>query len=477
MKRFLTLLAVSLALVACSEAVDYPTAIGNLKTKQLSEVHNNLAVGCETLDRDYADYHAYKEYLAPLGMRYIRLQAGWAKTEQKLGVYDFAWLDAIIDDAVSRGLEPWLELSYGNPIYPGGGTKFLMGGWPTSKVAVEAWCNWVRASAERYKGKVHQWEVWNEPDITIRRNNYDPQEIVDLAILTSRIIKEVDPTAKIAVYGIASGREVATADILIGSLAAKLKSTGEEHLVDWVSYHGYQYEPELSYFIDGDSLRKVLRRHNFDIDIWQGESGAPSVGYMGGALGEYDWSEQTQAKWDIRKMMNDHGNGVRTSIFSISDMNYSANDEVKMKNYKGLLSTDENSKVIRPKMAYYAVQNFVAVFDNLDLPCDTQGIKVDTSAVTTPHRKLVYLFSDRESELQSIVLWRGGATPIDGAWSDVVSVEVANFNCKKPLCVDLLTGVVYKIPYRKEGDNFIFDAVPYYDSPVVVCDRSLVEVE
>ena len=175
--------------------------------------------------------------------------------------------------------------------------------------------------------------------------------------------------------------------------------------------------------------------------------------------------------------MNDHGNGVRTSIFSISDMNYSANDEVKMKNYKGLLSTDENSKVIRPKMAYYAVQNFVAVFDNLDLPCDTQGIKVDTSAVTTPHRKLVYLFSDRESELQSIVLWRGGATPIDGAWSDVVSVEVANFNCKKPLCVDLLTGVVYKIPYRKEGDNFIFDAVPYYDSPVVVCDRSLVEVE
>ena len=477
MKRFLTLLVVALALVACSEAVDYPTAIGNLKTKQLSEVHNNLAVGCETLDRDYADYHAYKEYLAPLGMRYIRLQAGWAKTEQKPGVYDFAWLDAIIDDAVSRGLEPWLELSYGNPIYPGGGTKFLMGGWPTSKVAVEAWCNWVRASAERYKGKVHQWEVWNEPDITIRRNNYDPQEIVDLAILTSRIIKEVDPTAKIAVYGIASGREVATADILIGSLAAKLKSTGEEHLVDWVSYHGYQYEPELSYFIDGDSLRKVLRRHNFDIDIWQGESGAPSVGYMGGALGEYDWSEQTQAKWDIRKMMNDHGNGVRTSIFSISDMNYSANDEVKMKNYKGLLSTDENSKVIRPKMAYYAVQNFVAMFDNLDLPCDIQGVKVDTSAVTPPHRKLVYLFSDRESELQSIVLWRGGATPIDGAWSDVVSVEVANFNCKKPLCVDLLTGVVYKIPYRKEGDNFIFDAVPYYDSPVVVCDRSLVEVE
>ena len=84
--------------------------------RTLSEVHNDLILGCETLDRDYADYDAYKEYLAPLGMRYVRLQAGWAKCERQRGVYDFAWLDHIVDDAVSRGLEPWLELSYGNPV-------------------------------------------------------------------------------------------------------------------------------------------------------------------------------------------------------------------------------------------------------------------------------------------------------------------------------------------------------------------------
>ena len=477
MRRIFLLVAVAVALVACGEKVDYPTAIGKLKTKSLAEVQNNLVVGCETLDRDYADYHAYKEYLVPLGMRYIRLQAGWAKTEQKVGVYDFAWLDSIIDDAVSRGLEPWLELSYGNPIYPGGGTKFLMGGWPTSKVAIEAWCNWVRASAERYKGKVHQWEIWNEPDITIRRNNYNPQEMVDLAILTSRIIKSIDPTAKIAVYGIASGREVATADALIGLLAKELRASGEEHLVDWVSYHGYQYEPEQSYFIDGDSLRKILRRNNLNIDIWQGESGAPSVGYKGGALGEYNWSEQTQAKWDIRRMMNDHGNGVRTSVFSISDMNYSANDEVKMKNYKGLLSTDENSRVIRPKMAYYAVQNFVAVFDNLDSSLDAQNLKIITPAADSVGKQLVYMFEDKESGLQSIALWRGGATPVDGEWSDVVSVAIADFNCKRPICVDILHGTIYDIPYRKVGKRYLFDAVPYYDSPIIICDESLIDIE
>ncbi|MBQ3026823.1 MAG: beta-galactosidase, partial [Alistipes sp.] len=166
MKKFLfSVLLLAIATACCNDA---PKQIGALRKKTVSEVHNNLSVDCGTLDRDYADYHRYKEYLEPLGVRYIRLQAGWAKTEKVKGVYDFAWLDAIIDDAVSRGLEPWLQLSYGNPIYPGGGTIFLNGGWPTSKVAVDAWMRWAKATAERYKGKVHQWEIWNEPDGFVR---------------------------------------------------------------------------------------------------------------------------------------------------------------------------------------------------------------------------------------------------------------------------------------------------------------------
>ena len=148
MRRFLFSVMLLAIVTACCN--DAPQQIGTLRQKTLSEVQNDLAIGCETLDRDYADYQKYKEYLEPLGMRYIRLQAGWAKTEKAKGVYDFAWLDTIIDDAVSRGLEPWVELSYGNPIYPGGGTIFLNGGWPTSKVAIDAWLRWTKASVERY---------------------------------------------------------------------------------------------------------------------------------------------------------------------------------------------------------------------------------------------------------------------------------------------------------------------------------------
>ena len=475
MKKLIVCLVAVTTFVSCSD--NLPKQIGTLRQKTLSEVHNDLAIGCETLDRDYADYQKYKEYLEPLGMRYIRLQAGWAKTEKAKGVYDFAWLDTIIDDAVSRGLEPWVELSYGNPIYPGGGTIFLNGGWPTSKVAIDAWLRWTKASVERYKGKVHQWEIWNEPDNTVRYNNADPKSIVDLTIATARVIKSVDPDAKIAAFGLAVPRYEVYAEAIISDLAAKLKANNEEHLIDWITYHGYHYVPEDTYFIDGVALRNVIERCDLDIAIWQGESGAPSAGYMGGALAEYSWTEQTQAKWDIRKMMNDHGNGVRTSIFSIADMNYGTKDEIKIKNLKGILATRASNKVSRPKIAYHAIRNFVSVFDNLDKVCDKSGIEVSAPIYNANSKPLYYLFEDNETALQSLVVWRGGEVPIYCECENCAEIVIENFNCNEPVCVDILTGVVYELPHRKLSKNFKFKNAPYYDSPIVICDRSLIGVE
>lgn len=109
---------------------NYPfNELGKLETLSAKEIESSRwSIGGETLDRDYADYHAYKEYLGPLGAKRIRLQGGWAKCEQEKGVYNFEWLDKIIDDAISRRVKPWVQPSYGNPIYEGGGDAALAGG-------------------------------------------------------------------------------------------------------------------------------------------------------------------------------------------------------------------------------------------------------------------------------------------------------------------------------------------------------------
>ena len=57
--------------------------IGTIKPRGAKEVgRSNLAIGCEMLDRDYGDFEQFKAYIEPLGIKRIRLQAGWAKTEK-----------------------------------------------------------------------------------------------------------------------------------------------------------------------------------------------------------------------------------------------------------------------------------------------------------------------------------------------------------------------------------------------------------
>ncbi len=102
--------------------------LGTLIPKGVHEIETSRwTLGCETIDREYSDYNAFKEYLPALGIRRIRLQGGWARTEKDPGIYDFAWLDQIINDALSRGLEIWLETDYGNPAHEGGGGRADVG--------------------------------------------------------------------------------------------------------------------------------------------------------------------------------------------------------------------------------------------------------------------------------------------------------------------------------------------------------------
>ncbi|HTL07841.1 MAG TPA: hypothetical protein VL307_06275, partial [Chitinophagaceae bacterium] len=69
-----------------ADTVSFATSLpfaGMVKHRNATEIAgSNWLIGCETLDRDFADYDQYKEYLNPLGIKRLRLQGGWAKTEK-----------------------------------------------------------------------------------------------------------------------------------------------------------------------------------------------------------------------------------------------------------------------------------------------------------------------------------------------------------------------------------------------------------
>jgi len=456
--------------------------LGNIKTKTTDEIaSSNWILGCETLDRDMADYDQYKEFIFKLGIKRLRMQAGWAKTETKKGVYDWQWLDNIINDAAQRGYQVWLETSYGNPLYEGGGGTTLSGGIPYSPEALKAWDSWVHALVKRYRDKVKEWEVWNEPNFGDNEIN-SPQMVADLNIRTAEIIKRYQPDAKIS--GLAMGHiDLEYADAFFKVIHKK----GKMHLFDNITYHDYVYNPDANYGHVA-ALRSLLDKYAPQVKLRQGENGSPSFGGSGrGAIGDYQWSELSQAKWNIRRMLGDLGHDMESSILGIIDMNYPKTGPITRMNVKGIIESDSTKKAIRPKMAYYAMQHVAAVFDHSLQrltglhPTFNAAPKESTArhrfSKSTDRSISVYGYQHAVSKKQLYVIWSDEYIPTDSNGTRNISFTFLNGAFDTPVYVDMISGAVYEIPsgqWKKEGNKFTFKDMPVYDAPVLIADRSLV---
>lgn len=440
--------------------------LGTIKPRSTKEIEaSRITIGGETLDRDFAIFDEYKVYLPLLGVKKIRLQAGWAKTEKKKGEYDWKWLDEIINFAVANDIEPWLETSYGNPIYEGGGGTGLLNSLMTSEEGYAAWDRWVEALANRYKDRVKEWEIWNEPDHPMQEIN--PETIAALNIRTAEIIKKAQPDAKIAGLAFASHTDTVYLDRFLKYIADRDKLP----LFHWISYHSYNYRPEGSY-PGVMSLKRVLNRYSPDLLLRQGENGAPSNYIPSFALDKYYWTEYSQAKYNLRRILGDLGRDIETSIFTIIDLNYRGSNPVL--NMKGIIQSDTSGIAIRPKVAYYSLQNAAAIFDN--------SLEVNKAfSFTGPAAKSlsVFGFQQKNTKKQLVAIWEDAKIPGNRFKTESVDVVLRNVAFKNPVWIDLLTGKVYEIPkdkWTRQGDTMRF-TIPVYDSPVLIVEKSLVRYQ
>ncbi len=488
MKQFLYIIGLS-ALTCCTtigqQKEQSLLLIGKVQPRNANEISSsNWLLGCETLDRDFTDYDQYKEFLNPLGIKRLRLQAGWAKTETLKGQYDWAWLDHIVDDAVSRGLEPWLQFSYGNTIYEGGGGINLAAGVPESELALAAWDKWVAALVTRYKGKVTEYEIWNEPNFADNLYN-TPEKAAALNIRTIKIIKEIQPDAKVS--GLAFGHiDLEYADQFFKVLDA----SGTLPKFDNMTYHDYVYNPDFHYD-KVMKLKAVLAKYAPEMPLRQGENGAPSLnGFGRGAIGNHDWTELSQAKWNTRRMLGDLGHDIESSVFSIIDMAYTSGP-IKQLNVKGLLMSDSTKRVIRPKLAYHAVQHLASIFDSsLER---IQNIRQTHNSNLVPENPddvamtkstdlgfAVYGYRHKESKLNVYSIWKNESIPNNSTEKQNCNFTFTNANFKNPVYVDVITGEVFEIPtnkWKKEGTKYSFKDIPVYDGPVLISDKSLILIQ
>lgn len=461
--------------------------IGCLRPKSVKEVGNsNFTIDGAPVDRDFVDFDKYRDYLVPLGVTKIRILTGWAKSERVKGKVDVAWLDHIVDWCLAHDIQPLLELSYGNPIYPGAGGAGLSDGIPNTPEGLKEWDRWVDFLANHFKGRVKEWAMWNEPDNKININT--PPMIAAFNVRSAKILKKHMPDCRLHGLSLASPS--------YERLGLCLEPIGEDvKLFDTFVYHGYAVNPDRSY--EEDALRKaVIAKYAPHAKLRQGENGAPSEFLATLALSRRPWSELSQAKWDLRRALGDLGHDLESGLFCIVDINYAPPTfPVKFCNRKGYLRLNSKNDIIQVKRAYYAIQNMVSVFNSNLTRVPEKKVSVTDPAVALfeyRSRKGAPLFVFWEKGEMICTKREGGVRtdydaiidPQTGKPSDSLMTREHIFEwggnlLKDPVWVDLITGWVYEIPAEnqiKHADGITFVRIPVYDSPCFVTERAALDL-
>ena len=431
--------------------------IGNLATKHSRDIKSSLwSIGCETLDRDYAKFEVYKNHVGELGVKRGRLQSGWAKCEKQKGNYEFAWLDSCVYGLAEQGVNPWICLCYGNPLYKSEirlGAKVF-----TDESTMDAWLAYVEATIKRYKDVVKEWEVWNEPNL----KNGGYEEYANLLMKTAELIKKVQPDAKVIGF--------ALSEIPLGFTEKVLKilqRNNKLHLIDYLSYHPYTRNPDDSY-PEVEELEKLAHSYNPNIQLFQGENGCPAILEFGHALNYHPWTEISQAKWRLRRMAGDRIREIPSSIFTIIDLEYP-----NMLQSFGLIRSNLLNEIIYKRPSYYAVQHMAGFFDDT---VDAEGmLEFETNA----YREITVAgFKKEESPV--VLLWYHDRIPDDELQWDAVGLTIQNTNFNDPVYVEMISGKVFEIDksdWENSGKDLRFKKLPVWDSVIMIVERNQISLK
>ena len=460
--------------------------LGTLRQRDAREVGPaNWTIDSSCVDRDFVDFDKYCQYLPPLGVAKIRVMTGWAKSERVRGVYDVAWLDHIVDWCLGHGILPILELSYGNPAYPGAGGAGLKDGIPSSPEGLDAWDRWVDFLGSHYKGRIDEWAMWNEPDINKSGIN-TPETVAAFNVRSAKILRRHMP--KCVLHGLSLAG--------FGWVMPCVRAMGEDaKMFDTLVYHGYSFNPDASY-AEVEKLRSELQAVLPNARLRQGENGTGSEWLDRFALKRHPWSEVSQAKWDMRRMLGDLGHDVESGLFCIADINYGPPTfPTFFCNRKGYLRLNASNDVVRVKRAYYAVQNTVSVFDST-----VRRVRENPRAACTDRTVSLYEYEAKNGS-PILAFWYHGpvtvrstadtfvedqnvsvlidpkAKPGDSFETRGVAFTWSGRKFVDPVWVDLMTGWVFELPAELQIEHSCgidFADIPVYDSPCLLTERSAV---
>ena len=131
----------------------------------------------ETMDR-------MARMAANAGVKWSREEFSWARIETRKGQYDWSFYDNLVKTANRHGISVYGLLAYWSR-------------WtePYTPQGIDDYCRFAAAAAERYRGVIRHWEVYNEPNIFFWQGPRDMY--AELLKKAYTAIKKANPEAEV----------------------------------------------------------------------------------------------------------------------------------------------------------------------------------------------------------------------------------------------------------------------------------------
>ena len=118
------------------------------------------------------------------GVKWSREDFSWGRIEPQRGRFDWTYYDRLLACAKRNGISVYAIVGYWT-----GWTK------PYTAEGIDDYVRFTRALVSRYHNDIHQWEIWNEPNIFFWQG---PKEMyAELLTKSYAAIKETDPGAQV----------------------------------------------------------------------------------------------------------------------------------------------------------------------------------------------------------------------------------------------------------------------------------------
>ncbi len=145
------------------------------------------------------------EAAATCGAKVIRDSIEWGSLQPERDVWNWERMDFLVNLYEALGIEHQALFAFtakwAAPLEAQQSGNWL--DWNRCAPDLDAWRTYVRTMAERYRGRIRYWEVWNEPDLS-GFNRMSLDEYVALQKATFEEVKKVAPESVVMTGGFAT---------------------------------------------------------------------------------------------------------------------------------------------------------------------------------------------------------------------------------------------------------------------------------